>query len=127
MLAVFTATDFVLPPLNRSPDFLLLLHQIGFVNVLILYLLFFVVFLGGHGRWGGVPDARRGAAHVLCAVELVNATGQQHAIAMQHHGALGTRLAGQEKRVEVILSEHDAGVKIDAAAELFRAPSTSKY
>lgn len=125
MLAVFTA-DFVLPLLNRSPVFLLL-HQIGFVNVLILYLLFFVVLLGGHGRWGGVPDARRGAAHVLCAVELVNATGQQHAIAVQHHGALGTGLTGQEKRMEVILSEHGTGAKIDAAAELFRAPSTLKY
>lgn len=125
MLAVFTA-DFVLPLLNRSPVFLLL-HQIGFVNVLILYLLFFVVLLGGHGRRGGVPDARRGAAHVLCAVELVNATGQQHAIAVQHHGALGTGLTGWEKRMEVILSEHGTGVKIDAAAELFRAPSTLKY
>lgn len=91
-----TATDFALPLHSCSP--VLLLNQVGVVDLLILYLLLFVVLLGGQGRWNGVPGARGRAAHVLGAVELVNATGEQHAVAVQHHGALGTGLTGWKKR-----------------------------
>lgn len=45
---------------------------------------------------GGL-GARGGAAHVFCALELINATGQQHAIAVQHHGALAAGLRGKRK------------------------------
>lgn len=72
----------------------ILFFQVCLVDLLILYLLLFVVLLGGQGRWGGLPAARGRAAHVLCAVELVDAARQQHAVAVQHHGALGTGLTG---------------------------------
>lgn len=35
-----------------------------------------------------------GAADVLRAVEFVDAAGQQHAVAVQHHGAFGAGLPG---------------------------------
>lgn len=41
--------------------------------------------------------ARGGAAHVFCSLELIDATGQQHAIAVQHHGALAAGLGGKRK------------------------------
>lgn len=87
------------PPFyNCSPlRYGVLLIQVGLVDLLVLYLLIFVVLLGGQGRRGGLPGARVGAAHVLGAVELVDAAGQQHAVAVQHHGALGTGLAGLEE------------------------------
>lgn len=74
----------------------LLFIQVHLVNLLILYLFIFVILLGGEGRLGGLC-ARGGAAHVFCALELINATGQQHAIAVQHHGALAAGLGGERK------------------------------
>lgn len=74
----------------------LLFIQVHLVNLLILYLFIFVILLGGEGRLGGLC-ARGGAAHVFCALELINATGQQHAIAVQHHGALAAGLGGKRK------------------------------
>lgn len=78
-----------------------LLHQVSLVDLLVLYFLILVILLGGWGcrsggRGGGV---RRRAAHVLCAVELVNATRLQHAVAVQHHGAFRTSLSGQKGSV----------------------------
>lgn len=80
-----------------SPVFLL--QQIGLVDLLILYFLILVILLGGWGRRGGVADVRVGAADVFCAMELVNAAGEQHAIAVQHHGAFGTSLSAQKLSV----------------------------
>lgn len=93
----------------------LVLIQVSLVNLLILYLLFFVLLLGGQGRRDGLPGAGGGAAHVLGAVELVDAAGQQHAVAVQHHGALGTGLTGQ-KRERMKSTERGAGLEIDEAA-----------
>lgn len=80
-----------------SPVFLL--HQIGLVDLLILYFLILVILLGGWGRGGVVAGVSGGAADVFCAVELVNAAGEQHAVAVQHHGAFGTSLSAQKGSV----------------------------
>lgn len=80
-----------------SPVFLLL-RQIGLVDLLVLYFLILVILLGCRG---GAPRARGGAANVFCAVELVNATGEQHAVAVQLHGAFGASLS--TKTVPVLL------------------------
>lgn len=78
--------------LKQIPVFLLL-RQIGLVDLLVLYFLILVILLGCRG---GVAGARGGAANVFCAVELVNATGEQHAVAVQLHGAFGASLSAKK-------------------------------
>lgn len=82
---------------RRTPSPVGLRDQVGLVDVFVLHLLVLVVLLGGRRRRGGLPGAGGGAADVLSAVELIDAAGQQHAVAVQHHGAFGAGLAGDRK------------------------------